>query len=886
MTPPRLARAWLRLLLPASRRDVIVGDLDEEFVRHIAPRRSAFGARVWYWRQALGSSRHALRLRHPRRARIDEPQRPAFFALSDLRFAARLARKRPGLTAGVTATLGIGIAVTTAALTVAHAVLLRPLPYADPSQLVHVGEIDRDEIGTPQGTAGGSLSWLDFQDYRAGQRSFAALAGYSGGSRTLTGFGSPDRLPMTEVTADFFPMLGVRPARGRVFTADDTEPGAPRVVLLTHGAWMRRFGGDPDIVGRSIALNGQPTTVVGVLPADFQFPLRGHAELWLPLRPSAAQAERRFFHWLNVIGRLRPDVTVEQARADLDGIAAGFATVDPRYHAATAVAIQRLDAFIVGDVRPTLLVLLGAAICVLIIACTNVAGLLVARATTRAREMEVRGALGATGGRLAGQVLVESLVLALPGVVIGLGAGFTLVRAFVASLPDAQRVSLPHLQNLTLQPAVVAIVIAASLLVTLFFGLAPAWRLRHDGQRASWRGVIGADRHRTRLQTSLVIVQIGLTAVLLTGAGLMSRSMLHLLAVSPGFDPEGLFTAVVNLNGDRYDNADGARAAQRDLLERLAALPGVAGASTIDQPPLTGAGNSGTFVAESQPGVPERETRIRTVAVNYFDVMGVPLLAGRGFSATDGPGAPRVLLVNETFARTLFDGNPIGERIAFPFFNGRPYWEIIGLVGDEQVRALDADMLPVAYFPFAQTPDNGFTLVLRTRGDASTLEGTVRAAVAEFDPSVPVFLVRTMTRLVQDSDAVFRRRTVLTLIGVFGGASMILALVGLYGLVSQTVAERTREIGVRVTLGARPGQIAASVLRRGLTPVLVGLALGVPASLVATQTIETLLFGTSPTDPATLAAVVAALMAAATLACVAPAARALRIDPVDALRRE
>jgi putative ABC transport system permease protein len=284
--------------------------------------------------------------------------------------------------------------------------------------------------------------------------------------------------------------------------------------------------------------------------------------------------------------------------------------------------------------------------------------------------------------------------------------------------------------------------------------------------------------------------------------------------------------------------------------------------------------------------VPERETRLRTVAANYFDVMGVPLLAGRGFMATDGPGAPRVLLVNRMFARTYFEGNPVGQRIAFPFFTGQPYWEIVGVVGDEQIRALDADMLPVAYFPFMQDPGNGFTLVLRTRGDPSALEGPVRAAVAEFDPNAPVFLVRTMTRLVQDSDAVFRRRTVLTLIGVFGGASMVLALVGLYGLVSQTVAERTREIGVRVTLGARPGQIASSVLRRGLTPVVVGLVLGVAASLVATQAIETLLYGTSPTDPVTLAMVIGALTTAATLACVAPAARAWRIDPVEALRRE
>jgi predicted permease len=795
-------------------------------------------------------------------------------------------RKRPGLTAAVTATLAIGIAVTTAALSVAHAVLLRPLPYADPSGLVHLGEIDRNDVGTPRGTAGGNLSWLDFQDYRAGQRTFTALAGYSGGSRTLTGFGPPDRLPTAEATAEFFPMLGVQPETGRVFIADDAEPGAPSVALLSHGTWRRRFGGDPGIVGRAIELNGQPVTVVGVLPADFQFPLRGSAELWLPIRPSAAQAERRYYHWLNVIGRLRPGTTIDQARTDLDGIAAGFAAIDPRFHGATAVSVERLDAFVVGDIRQTLLVLLGAAVCVLLIACTNVAGLLVARATTRAREMEVRGALGATGGRLVSQMLIESGVLAMPGVLAGLGAGLALVQIFVSSMPVAQRVSLPHLENLTLHPAVVAAVLMASLLAAGLFGLAPSWRLLHTRNQSALRGVVGSDRRGARLQTSLVVAQIGLTAVLLTGAGLMGRSVMHLLAVSPGFTPEGLFTARVTLGGPRYRDADIVRASHRELLDLFSTLPGVTGASTINQLALTGSGNSGTFIVRSQPGVPERETRIRTAAANYFDVMGVPLLAGRGFAATDGPAAPLVLLVNETFAKTFFDGNPVGERIAFPFFDGRPWWEIVGVVGDEQVRQLDAEMLPVAYFAYAQTPDSGFSLVLRTRGEPAALEAPVRAALGEFDPALPLFSIGSMADILQDSDAVFRRQTVLALVAVFGGAALVLALVGLYGLVSQTLAERTREIGVRVTLGARPGHVAASIMRRGLIPAIAGIVLGVAASLVAAQAIDALLFGTSPTDPATLATVVAALAATAVLACALPAARALRIDPVEALRQE
>jgi len=887
VTPPRLARWCLCHLLPRADRAAVIGDLDEEFVRHVAETKSALGARVWYWRQVIGSSGHALRLRRARRHVHEVRHQTVAAGLSaDVGFALRLAATRPGLIVGITATLAVGIAVTAAALSVAHAVLLRPLPYVNPTALVHVGEADRGETASPADRAGGNLSWPDFQDYRTAQQTFTALAGYSGGSRTLTGFGPPDRIAMAEVTTEFFSVLGVRPQAGRAFTAADGLPGAPPVVMLTDGAWRRRFGGDPTFVGRLLTLNGQPTTVIGILPPDFQFPLRGSAELWLPIRPSPAQVERRFFHWLNVIGRLRPGVTIGQAEADLDSIAAGFREVDPAYHADTIVGLERLGDFVVGDIRRTLLVLLAAAACVLLIACTNVAGLLVARSAARDREMAIRGALGASGWRLRRQVIVESLVLSVPGVLFGLMAGLGLVRMFVTSLPDAQVVSLPHLQGLGLRPGVALMVTALSLSAALVVGLAPAARLTWMASRTRLHGAVGVDRRGARLRTSLVVLQVGLAVVLLCGAGLMTRSVSRLLAVSPGFEPEGLFTARVTLSGSRYADADVVRAVHDDLLTRLARLPGVTGASTIDQLPLTGSGNSGTFVVESQPGVLERETRIRTVAANYFDVMGIPLLEGRPFTETDTAARPRVLLVNETFARTFFDGRALGERVAFPFFDGRPYWEIIGVVGDEQIRQLDLPLLPVAYFPYDQTPDNGFSLAIRTEADPVALEGLVRAVLGEIDGNVPLFAGRTMSSIMESSDAVFRRWTVLTLIGLFSGAALLLTLVGLYGLVSQTVSERTREIGVRVTMGARPGQVVGSVLRGGLTPVLFGIVIGLGVSLVAGRSLEGLLYGISSSDVATLAAVGVAIAIVATLACVVPAGRALRVDPVEALRRE
>jgi putative ABC transport system permease protein len=547
--------------------------------------------------------------------------------------------------------------------------------------------------------------------------------------------------------------------------------------------------------------------------------------------------------------------------------------------------VRRLDAFIVGDVRQVLIVLFGAACLVLFIACTNIAGLLVTRAGARTREMDVRGALGATRGRLVRQLLAESVALALPGAVAGLAVGYALLRAFIASIPDAQRASLPHLQTVALDPVVIGWVLAASLVAALGFGLAPAWRLRDMAGRSTTHGAVGRDRQGVRLQGGLVVAQVGLTLVLLTGAGLMTRTMAGLLSVSPGFSPDGLLTMRVNLSGERYRTRDAVRSFHHDLLGALEALPQVTGVSTINQPPLTGPGNSGSFAVETQPDVEDRSTHIRTVAPNYFEVMGIPLLAGRTFGPADVPGSPPVLVVNETFAE-LFEGRPMGQRIAFPFFAGRPFWEIVGVVGDEQVASLDGSMRPVAYFSYVQTPESEFTLMVRAEGDSRPIVDAARAILAERDPDQPLFGARTMSEIIASSDAVFRRRTVLAIVGLFAGAALVLTVVGLYGVVSQSVAERTREIGVRVTLGARPGQVVAGAVRRGLVPIAIGLLVGSAGSVWLAPSLGGLLFGVEPTDAATLTAVAAALAAVGAAACVVPASRASRIDPVAALRQE
>ena len=886
IAPPRIARALLRRLLPDAHRDVLLADLDEEFERYIAPSRSAFAARWWYWRQVVASSPFAVRLRQRRDRRLDGT-RPAWLMgiPADLRFAARLHLSHPALLVTVTLTLAAGIAVTTAALSLAHAVLLRPLPYAAPDQLVHVGERDLRNPAAAAAFAGRNMSWPDFLDFRSQQRSFVDLAGYSGGSRTMLGAGPADRLPMAEVTNGFFRVLGVHPQLGRDFRPEDTIASSPLVVLLTDGSWRRRFGGDPDVIGRPITLSGETTTIVGVLPADFQFPLRGLAELYLPIRPSPAQVERRYFHWLSVIGRLRPGVSAGQAASDLSGIAAGFAAVDPKYHGAAAASVQRLDEFIVGGVRRMLIVLFGAAALVLLVGCANIAGLLMARAATRTREMAVRGALGATRGRLRRQLLTESVTVAAPGVIVGVAAGHTLLRAFIASIPDAQRASLPHLQNVSIDPAVFGWVIGGSLIAALGFGLAPAWKLR-GGAWESARGSLGPDRRGARLQSGLIAAQVGVTLVLLTGAGLMGRTMYTLLSVWPGFSSDGLLTMRINLSGQRYGTEEAVRQFHRDLIAAIAALPQVAGVATISQAPLTGLGNSGAFAVEGRPDVEDRSTRIRTVSPNYFEVMGLAVLAGRTFGPADGAGSPPVLVVNETFARELFDGRPTGQRVAFPFFKGRPFWEIVGVVGDEQVANIDDPMRPVAYFSYAQTPGGEFTLMTRITGDAQPVVDATRAILAQRDPDQPLFGVRMMAEILASSDAVFRRRMVLALVALFASAALGLTVVGLYGTVSQSVAARTREVGVRVTLGARPGQIVVNAMRRGLGPAVIGLIAGGAGSIWLAPSLGTLLFGVEPADVATLTTVAVGLAAVAAAACLVPASRAARIDPVAALRRD
>jgi putative ABC transport system permease protein len=872
IAPPRLARRVLAAALPETHRAVVLADLDEEFAERIASQRSPSAASWWYWRQVLASLPGALRMR----VRFQTAD-----LARDLRHGARMLRRKPVFAATAMLTLTIGIGATSAVLTLSTAVLVRPLPYANVNELVAVMEFDREHDSTS-----GNLSWPDFLDYQRANQTLSAMAAYTGGSRTLSVPGvSPERVPGASVTGNFFDVLGVRPILGRTLNDADVPASAPPVVVLTYASWMKRFGGDPAAIGRTLTLNGISTTVVGVLPREFEFSPRGQAELWTPVHPTKNQMERKFYHWMDALGRLKPGVSIAQASEDFNRIAAGFAPLDPRAHQHTGVRMPPIRTRMVGDAKSPLLILSGASLLVLLVACANIAALLLAQAGARTQEMAVRNVMGAGRARLLRQLLAENLAFAVPGGIFGVIAGQWMLRGLVASMPPVQRVTLPHVATLSLDGTALAISLVLTISASLLFGLVPALRAIRTERLQSTRGVAGAGARELRLQSTFVVVQVALALVLLAGSGLIGQSLRRLLDVSPGFRTDHLLTMSVALPADRYKDPAAIGQFQTDLLLRMAGSPGIAGATLIDQLPLTGGGNTGGFTVVGDPRAKETITLVRSAASNYFDVMGVKLEAGRKFAPGDTAASTQVVMVNRALADRAFGGTreALGQRIQFPFMPGQ-LMEIVGIVGNEQFDALDRGMQPVLYFAQSQGSYPSFSLVLRTTGDPAAAVPSAVAEVGRLDPSVTLSSRLTMDQIMNSSEAVFRRRSVLTLIGGFAIATLILAAIGLYGVLAQVVAERTREIGVRLALGAGRSAIFASVIRRGLTPVAIGLALGLGGSLLSGRLLAGLLFGTTSKDPMVLAVSLVLITVVALAACVIPARRALRVNPVDALR--
>jgi putative ABC transport system permease protein len=880
MTPPALARRLLLRLLPPADRSAILGDLDEEFA-HVCGEAGPRAARRWYWRQALTSVPSIIRLRHRARRRSPWSQsggeRLLPQVMQDARYAVRSWRREPLFAATAMTTQALGVAVAGAVLSVAYGVLIAPPPYASPEALLRIHEAGRS----------GQFSYADYMELRRSTRSLSHVVGFSGGSRTFTGHGSDaDQVPSAEVTAGFFEALGVPPAYGRTFAAAESRRDAAPVVIVTHGAWQRRFGSDPALVGRAITLGGRPTTVVGILPADFEFPLRGLAELWLPLRTSQAQEERGYWHWLDVIARRAPGVTDAQVAADLELVSGLRAREDPKWHGSARMRAIPIRDEIVAPMRPALLILLGGVALLFATATANVAGLVLARSGARARELSVRAAIGAGPGRLARQLVTESVLLTVAGSAAGLLAGHWLVRAAIQSLPRQQRATVLHADRLGVTPEIAAAVLLVSIGFGLVFGVLPRLR-RAEGsltRALTSRTATGAN---ARARAALVAAEIALALMLITGTGLLARSVYRLSQVSPGFDPGGLLTLRMAMPAARYGGAPGLLATRERLLEAFGAVPGVTGVATIDQLPLTGGGNNGTLQIAGRPAAGDDGPTviIRTVSPDYFDVMGIPLRSGRGFTDRDREGAPLVVLVNERLAAQVFGDAPIGERVTFEFIPGRPLLEIVGVVGDEQFEALDRGRSPVLYFPSAQDADGNFSVVIRTTRPDSVVPALRRAAGA-IDPLLPLYSVRTMEEIAGQSSAMFFRRAVLSMLGVFALAALLLAAIGVYGTLAYVVSQRTREIGIRVALGARRNDVVRLMLRHGMTPAFAGAGLGLLGSLGLAGFLRSFLFGVEPNDTATLVASVVFLSSVALAACLVPVLRAARVDPAITLRQD
>jgi putative ABC transport system permease protein len=863
MRPPRLASWLLERALPVDSRGAALGDLEEEFRARC---RAGTNARLWYWRQVLSSLPQAWRLRLPRAGSIGV----------DLAYTLRLWRRHPAFAFAAITTQTIGVAVTTAVLAVTYAVLLRPLPYAEPERIIHLSEMQ---------TRSGSLSFQDLVDIRRLNRSLERVAGFTGGSRTLTTPGaSPERLPMVAVTDGFFEVLGVPPLLGRSFTPADMVRGAAPVAILSHEAWQRRFGSDRAIVGRLLVLGGTPHEIIGVLPSSFAFPLRGRPDLWLPLRPSVQQEERGYMHWLDAVARPRPGITAAQLQADLASVGEVVSARDPKNHGNVRFTSVSLRDMIVSGVRPTIHALLAGVALVMLVTCATTATLLLSRGAARRAELSVRSALGASRGRIVRQLLTENLLLSLAGGCAGTVAGHWLLRAFALRMPLQQRVLLPHFEEPGVGVIVALTAVAIAVATGVLFGILPAWRAaRSDGGATLKSGRVTAGTSETRVRSVLVSLQVAVALVLLAGAALLATSVHRLLQVPAGFDPDGLVTMRLNLP-PRY-GPDAVRAFQRQLLPALQAAPGVIGAALIDLAPLTGSGNNGDLQVVGrvhEPGDRAPVVTLRTVSYGYFATVRVPLLRGRGFAPSDTTDTPRVVMINRLLADSVFAGSdPVGQRVKFQFVPAE--LTIVGVVDNERFDEIDRPILPVVYFPAEQDAMSSFTIVVRGL-DTGMAVAAGRQIVGRLDPDLPIFGVRTVEQVRAESPAVFLRRATLWMLGVFAVASILLAGMGLYGVLAQTVGDRTREIGVRVALGASPARVVGLVARDAVAAAGTGIVAGIAATLAASRWLSSLLFGVGAQDPLTIAGATAFLAVIALLACVVPTRRALGIDPASAVR--
>jgi predicted permease len=814
--------------------------------------------------------------------------------IQDLKYAARMLLKSPGFALIAVLTLALGIGANTALFSVVNGVLLRPLPYPRPSELVLVSEKTANFESS-------SISYPNFLDWQRSNSSFTSIVAYRSDDFSITGSGEAERVRVGLVSAGFFEMLGVNPTRGRLFTPDDDRSGTAPVALISAGLWQRKFGSAPDVIGERITMNGDSYTVIGVVPASFKLESTNFSndkDVFVPIGGDKfpLSRERDVHPGTRAIGRLKPGVTLAAAQADMDQIAINLALAYPDANKGAGISLVPLKKDIVGDVQPFLWVLLGAVGFVLLIACVNVANLQLARATTRAREFAIRAALGASQSRVIRQLLTESVLLGLAGGALGLWLAAWGTRAALKVLPE----TLPRAQDVGMDGRVLIFTLVASLVAGILFGLAPALKIARpnlqETLKESGRGASGA-RHRA--QGVFVVVEMAMALVLLIGAGLMIRSLLDLWNVNPGFNPRGVLTFAVSLSPSLGTNPTTSRNAIREMDEKLRSIPGVESiSSTGGALPMTG-DNEFPFWLGDQPKPADqsgmKQSLFYLAEPDYLSAMGIPLHRGRFFTHDDNEHSPPVIVIDESFAREYFSNeDPIGKRINIGIINSEP--EIIGVVGHVKHWGLGTDgdakhpILAQAYLPFMQISDQFWSgppqseVVVRTKGSPAALVPAIREAIEKLNGENVMYETKPLEQIVAESLA--DRRFSMILLGVFAALALLLSSIGIYGVISYVVGQRTHEIGIRMALGAQRSDVLRLMLGEGMKMALVGVAIGIAAALGLTQLMASMLFGVSATDPITFCGVALVLTGVALAACYIPARRAMRVDPMVALRYE
>ena len=799
--------------------------------------------------------------------------------LRDVRYATRMLIRNPAFTAIALLTFAVGIGVNTAVFSVFNGVLLRPLPYPEADRITMMWLDNRrqaikEDIG----------SYPNYRTWREQSASFAHVAAYSPSNFTLTGADEPERIPGAQTTANFFDVIGLRPALGRLFDEKNEAPGNDRVVVLSHGLWQRKFGGSADVLGKTLTLNGNPHEIIGVMPVEMQMPQT--AQLWRPLAPADDLRNARGAFWLPVIGRLKPEVSLEQAQTEMNGIATRVEEADSQMRGFGAYLVP-LHRQLVGDVERSLLVLMAAVGCVLLIACANLGNLMLGRTAARRKELAIRTALGARRGRLIRQIVTETFVLALCGSALGLLLAFWATEGFIALGGSA----IPRADAITIDGPVLLFTLALAVVSALIAGLLPALQasraaVRDHLQEGGREGGSGGSR---RTRSVLIVAETALAFILLAGAGILVRTLWSMQDVSRGFDPTRVAVSTVSLPPTLYAGVNDVRGFYARLLDRVRALPGVESAATGTGVLLPLLANSGIYSIEGKP-LPPQEERIEypveIVSPAYFETLGIQLAAGRTFGIQDHADAPRTVIINETLAKLGWPGqDPLGRRMRSGGENSQAPWlTVVGVIKDVRRGEVTRAIRPELYLSALQVTPRTQTLIVRTAGDPAAIIPTIRREVQALNPQLPLFATGTLEAELSETLSQPRFRAVL--LAAFAVIAMLLASIGIYGVTAHAVGQRTQEVGVRMALGAQRGDVLVLILRQHLAPALIGVALGLGGTVVLARFLETMVYGVEPTDPLTMAAMSLLLLTVAVLACFIPAQRATRVDAVVALRNQ